>query len=98
MDMFFELFVAAALLACGQALFSQFEERTPPWRRLLKVFIFVGGTALVSWAAGRGWALAWVFGFFALGLSVHFWWTRKHGINFWTAQPRDKYYRLRGWS
>ena len=54
-----ELFMAAAILSCGQALFAHFEERTSPWRRLAKVIILLGSTALVSWrgsAAGCCWA------------------------------------------
>jgi hypothetical protein len=34
----------------------------------------------------------------ALGLSVHAWWTRKHGIGFWSAEPRERYRGLRGWT
>ena len=95
--MFVELFVAALVLACGQALFARFEERTAPWRRLLKVIIIVGGAAVLSWSLGRFASLMWVFGLLTVGITVHFYWTRKHGINPWTAEPRDKYYKLRGW-
>jgi len=93
-----ELFVAAAVLCCGQALFAHFEERTSPWRRLAKVIILLGSTALVSWLAGRTGALVWVGSWLLLGVSLHLWWTRRHRINFWTAQPRDRYYELRGWN
>ena len=96
--MFLELFVAAAALACGQALFSQFEERTPPWRRLLKVAFLLGGTAVLSWTLGRAWALGFVAALFAAGITVHIWFTRKHGIDPFTAEPREKYYHLRGWN
>lgn len=34
---------------------------------------------------------------FVAGLSFHFYWTRKHGIRFWRPDPKEKYYRLRGW-
>ncbi len=96
--MFMQLFIAALVLACGQALFARFEERTAPWRRLSKVIFIVGGAALIVWAFGGYWSLVWVFGLLAVGVTVHIGWTRKHGINPWTAEPREKYYRLRGWS
>lgn len=95
--MWFELFLAALLIAIGFVFFRHFEERTPVWRRLLKVGIYVGVTALLSWTAGRLWALVWVFGLPAVGTSFHIWWCRKYGINALTAEPRDKYYQLRGW-
>jgi len=28
---------------------------------------------------------------------IHMWWLPKHGINGWTAEPKEKYYQLRGW-
>ena len=96
--MFFELFVAAALLCLGLIFFGHFEEGTPRWRRVLKIAIYFGGTALLSATIGRGAALAWVAAGLVAGLSVHAWWTRKHGIDFWTAEPWDRYRELRGWT
>jgi hypothetical protein len=91
------LLVAATALCCGQALFAHFEERTSPWRRLAKVFLLLGSTALVSWLASRNWAIVWVGVWLLLGVSVHIWWTHRHKINPWTAEPRERYYELRGW-
>ncbi len=65
--MWFELFLAALIIAIGFFTFGHFEERTPLWRRLLKLMIYLGITALLSWTAGRFWALIWVFGLPALG-------------------------------
>ena len=96
--MYFELFVAAGLHCLGLVIFGKFEQETPKWRRVSKVFAFLGITALLSATAGRTAALAWVFGMMAFGLSVHAWWTRKHGIGFASAEPWDKYRRLRGWA
>lgn len=28
---------------------------------------------------------------------VHGVWLPRHGVNGWTAEPREKYYALRGW-
>ncbi len=92
-----EVAVASGALVLGLILFGHFEERTPKWRRILKALLFVGITAVLSTTAGHLWAFAWILGGGALGLSVHFGWCRKHGINSWTAEPKTKYYQLRGW-
>ena len=95
--MWFELFLAALLIAIGSITFGHFEERRPLWRRLLKLVIYLGLTALLSWTAGRFWALIWVFGLPALGMTFHVWWCRNHEIGVYSREPRDKYYQLRGW-
>lgn len=92
-----ELALASGIVALGSILFGRFEEGTPRWRRVRKLVSFLGITALISATAGRSWALVWVLGVPALGTAFHIWWCRKHGINAWTVEPRDKYYELRGW-
>ncbi|HZR22299.1 MAG TPA: hypothetical protein VFA59_01850 [Vicinamibacterales bacterium] len=94
----FDIAAAASLFTVGTILFGHFEERTAKWRRMLKFFVIVGGTALLDRFAGRGWAWAFILGGLMLGLTVHFVYLRRHGINPWTAEPRDKYYALRGWT
>ncbi|HYW10927.1 MAG TPA: hypothetical protein VE871_03195 [Longimicrobium sp.] len=96
--MVLELFVAATLLCMGEIVFGRFEEGTPRARRIGKMVLFIGGTALCSVLGGPTAALAWIFGALALGLGVHGWWTRTHGIGFWTPEPWDRYRDLRGWS
>jgi hypothetical protein len=95
--MYFELFIAAALLCAGGIVFGRFEERARV-RRILKMIAFFGVTALVSRFAGRTAALGWVFGAFALALAVHGGWTRRNGIRFFSPEPWDRYRALRGWS
>ena len=60
---------------------------------LVFLAITAGLTARFGLAGGLG------FLAFALvaGLSVHFGWCRRHGIDPWTAEPWDEYRRLRGW-
>ncbi|MFQ5777911.1 MAG: hypothetical protein ACE5IP_07880 [Terriglobia bacterium] len=95
--MYLELGVAAVLAVVGMIVFGRFEEKTARWRRALKWAIYFGLTILLSRLAGRWWALAWVIGLPALGLTFHAWWCRKHGIGILSAEPREKYYALRGW-
>jgi hypothetical protein len=96
--MYFELFVAAALLCLGEIIFGRFEKGSPRVRRILKMAVFFGVTALLSAYAGRTAALAWVVGAMALALAVHGWWTRRNGIGFFSPEPWDRYRALRGWA
>ena len=93
-----EWFFASVIVAAGSTVFGHFEEKTPLWRRLSKWAIYLGLTALLSRKPGRPWSLVWVFSSPYFGTSFHVWWCRKHGINPLTAEPKDKYYKLRGWT
>lgn len=92
-----EWFVATALAAAGTTVFGRFEEKTPAWRGVAKWAFYFGVIALLSRGPGRPWTFAWIFGLPGVGLAFHFWWCRKHGINPLTAEPKERYYELRGW-
>jgi hypothetical protein len=96
--MYFELFIAAALLCAGNIVFGRFEADAARVRRIARMIVFFAITALLSAYAGRTAALAWVFGAMALGLAVHGWWTRRNGIGFFSPEPWDHYRALRGWA
>lgn len=95
--MWMEIAIVAIIFAVGNIVFGHWEERTPKWRRLLKFVLMTGLVVAISATAGRRWA----FGFLgALGVFVvlvHGWWLPRLGINGWTAEPKEKYYALRGW-
>jgi hypothetical protein len=95
--MFLDLYVAALAHLLGHIVFGHFEAQTAIARKLTKVAFLQGITALLSYYFGH-WSLLWVVGMYVLGLTFHFWWTRKHGINPLSAEPKAKYYALRGWS
>lgn len=92
----FDATLVATLLAFGNAWMGRFAEHEPRWRRGLKIVVglllYVGIAAI----AGR----AWMFVAFAATLVpilvVHAWWLPKHGVNGWTAEPRERYYELLG--
>jgi uncharacterized membrane protein len=88
----------AALLAIGNIVFWRFEPRKPLWRRLLKVFAALLITVAISQYAGRiGVVIA--IGIAALPvIYIHAIWLPRNGVNGWTAEPREKYYALRGWT
>lgn len=85
------------IFAFGNIFFGHFEERTPKWRRAMKVVVFVGLVVGISTVFGRGWAMAFLAAMLVPFVVVHLWWLPKHGVNGWTGEPRETYYRLRGW-
>ena len=95
--MWMEVAVMASIFAIGSILFGHFEAGTPKWRRLLKFFIFIGITILLTETAGRFWFFVFLGVSFIAPLIIHLCWLPKHGINGWTGEPREKYYELRGW-
>lgn len=59
---------------------------------------YFGVTAALRRGPGRPWTLAWVFGLPMTGTAFHLWWCARNGIDPLTAEPRDRYYELRGWT
>jgi hypothetical protein len=72
------------------------EEKTPVWK-LSKWALVFGVTALLSGGPGRPSTFVWIFGLPGVGLAFHVWWCKKHGINPPSAEPKERYYELRGW-
>ena len=95
--MFFDLFLVAVLHLVGHILFGVFAERSSVSRKLIKVAFLLGSTALIWAVFGQPYSTLWVVGLFSLGIVFHLWWTLSHGIHPITAEPREKYYALRGW-
>lgn len=91
--MFFDLFIASAATALGCMLFGQFEQPLPKWRRVRKLGIILGGTALLAKPFGHK-SLLFIGGLAAAGGSYHVWWCRKHDIDPLTAEPYDRYVKL----
>ena len=90
----FEVAAVTSLLAVGNILFGHFEEHKAKWRRLLKLALFAGVTAVSSSFGLRwvGWAL---IGAAIVGAGyLHLRWLPSHGINGWTGEPKEKYYEL----
>lgn len=91
--MYLDLFIAAVATALGCMLFGQFEQPLPKWRRLRKLGIILGGTALLARPFGHK-SLLFVGGLFATGGAYHTWWCRKYNIDPLTAEPYDRYLAL----
>lgn len=95
--MWFEVAVVSMLFALGNVLFGHFEEGTPKWRRVLKMVLVTAVAVSISAWFGRGWFWAFLVVMLLPPLYVHLWWLPSKGINGWTGEPRDEYYKLRGW-
>jgi hypothetical protein len=92
-----EVAVVSTITAVGSIFFGHFEERTPKWRKVLKLLSFIIGTTVISAAAGRIWAFTFIGISLLIVVYVHAIWLPRKGINGWTGEPKDKYYELRGW-
>ena len=97
MNIWIDIAFMASGFAIGNILFGHFEERTPKWRRVLKLFMFMALIAVISSTAGRGWTIAFAVALLSIVLVLHLWWLPKHGIHPFTGEPKEKYYALRGW-
>ena len=94
----FELAVVFGLCAVGGIALQPFCECESKLRRIAKMFLGGALAVLISATAGRAWFFAACGLQFAAFLVIHAWWLpRRHGINGWTAEPKEKYYALRGW-
>jgi predicted MFS family arabinose efflux permease len=94
--LWFDVAMVMTIFAVGNILFGRFEEHRPRWRRLLKVAIVLTVVLSLSATAGRPWAYGVLVPFLFAAAWIHLHWLPKHGINGWTAEPRDKYLELVG--
>ena len=92
----FDVALIAAIFAVGNILFGHFEMHKPKWRRVLKVPVVIALFVGVDAAAGRGWMWALFAAVCAAVLVIHAWWLPKHGVDGWTAEPRERYLALLG--
>ena len=93
----FELAVMFGLICVGNITLAPFAEGIPKWRRVAKMFLGGGVAVLVSATAGREWFFAFLGTMTVVVVIIHAWWLPRNGVNGWTAEPKEKYYALRGW-
>lgn len=96
-NLWFEVALMGILFTIGNILFGHFEAHTPKWQRVFKFVIFTVGVCLLSYYFGRIVALSILGLTFLPIIYIHGVWLPKKGINGWTAEPKEKYYKLRGW-
>jgi hypothetical protein len=90
-----EWLICAIIIAVASPAFGHFETVRPLWTRIGRWLAFLGITGVVGALAGRPWTFVWILGLPAVATALHVTWCVRHGINPWTAQPRDKYEALR---
>ncbi len=93
----FEVAIMATIFSVGQIFFGHFEEGVPKWRKFAKFLSLTSLAVLLSAQAGRVWFYAFLGCGAVFVVVVHAWWLPRHGIHPLTGEPRDRYYRLRGW-
>jgi hypothetical protein len=93
-----DLAIMAAFLVFGNWRFYRFDPFQPAWRRVLKVVLALAASAVVSYYFGTKGVLVLLSLFLLPLVYVHGYWLPKNGVNGWTAEPREKYYALRGWT
>ena len=92
--LWFDVAVVMTIFAVGNILFGRFEEHKPRPRRRIEGAHRRRGHGGVVGQVGRVWAYA-VLMVPLLGAAyVHLVWLPRHGINGWTAEPRDRYLEL----
>jgi hypothetical protein len=96
-SLWFEVAIVSTITAFGSIFFGHFEEHTPKWRKILKLLFFIIIVTTLSATVGRGWAFGFLGTTLLIVMYIHAVWLPSKGINGWTAEPRDKYYQLRGW-
>lgn len=95
--MLLDVAVVAVVLAIGNVVFRHFDPFLPLWRRALKFAIILSATAAISYFFGRIGVIV-VFGIALIPvIYIHGIWLPRHGVNGWTAEPKEKYYALRKW-
>jgi hypothetical protein len=90
-----EWFISAVLIAGATPAFGHFETVRPVWVRIARWLVYLAITGLLGATAGRPWTLVWILGLPLIGATFHVTWCATHGINPWTAQPRERYEQLR---
>jgi hypothetical protein len=90
----FDLALFFGMVAFGSICFGRFEDWKPRWRRVLKIVLFsVLFTGLLQ-VGGRPVAWGVMGALLLVVVYLHAVWLPRHGINGWTAEPRDKYLEL----
>jgi hypothetical protein len=97
MNYCFEIAVISSIFAVGGIFFGHFEEKTSKFKRLGKfIFMILLSVALTHFIGREAFYVFIAVAVFFF-LFVHLYLLPSKGINGWTAEPKDKYYELRGW-
>lgn len=97
-SVWFDMFIFSFVLLIGNILMMPFNEKASRYRKLAKTIIILILIFLIDIYFGK------ITAFIVLGLSIipvlyiHAIKLPKNGINGWTAEPKNKYSEIMGWS
>jgi hypothetical protein len=93
----FDVSLITGITAFGSIYFGHFELHTPRWRRVLKLIFFIALAVTITATAGRMWTFVLIGVMVVAVVVIHGFVLPSKGINGITGEPREKYYRFRGW-
>jgi hypothetical protein len=93
----FDISLITLMTSFGPIYFGHFETHTPKWRKTLKTLIFIGIVILITSTVGRVWTYVFLGVMVVFVIIVHAIILPLKGINGWTGEPKEKYYKMRGW-
>lgn len=94
--MFLEFIIALCFFVVGERFFKNFQGETPRVTTIRKWLVYFALVVILTLTLGRPWSLIWTLAP-VVGSIGHFAWCFRHGIHPLSAEPRDRYYALRGW-
>ena len=93
----FDISLITCMFAFGHIFFGHFEVYTPKWRKALKLVLFMCIAVAITFTVGRAWTLGFLGVMSVFVVIVHAIVLPSKGINGWTGEPKEKYYKMRGW-
>src|SRR3954471_6427454 len=92
--LWFDAAIVCAIFAVGNICFGRFSEHQSRLARVAKLVVTLAIVLGLSASAHRGWAYGVLSAAVIPFLYVHGYWLPKHGVNGWTAEPRERYMEL----
>lgn len=97
-SLWFEIAIVSMTVALGHICLGNFEVKTSRMKKFLKYLFTLVLVVTLSALFGRRVALT-VYGLlFVPVLYIHLIDLPRKGVNGWTAEPKARYYELRGWT
>jgi len=93
----FDISLITCMFAFGHIFFGHFEIHTPKWRKALKLVLFICFVVAITSTLGRVWTLSFLGVMTFAVIIIHGFVLPSKGINGWTGEPKEKYYKMRGW-
>lgn len=94
--LWFDISLITGMFALGHIFFGHFEVHTPKWRKVAKLILFICLVVIITSTIGRIWTLGFLGVMILAVIIIHAVVLPAKGINGWTGEPREKYYKMRG--